>query len=241
MEIIEKDFFLNVLSYLSDYGIGYKTDIAHVFSKYIKSGQTINDPMKLIWKESVNNSINILISNLKSKDYINYDANQELINLLIVDMPFFASITDKGLRYFKENRLLDKQLRLLDAQLKPVKPIKIKNTNNSIKPKAPINTLEDAVKNNDALNKIYVLLSEAELIDKDTKILKDKTGGYKGHFYSTIISFNEKGYFKRQPNKSEYLNICNNTFKADIKEGTARNHKTRQATTLNIPPFTLTD
>ena len=110
-----------------------------------------------------------------------------------------------------------------------------------VKQKEPINTLEDAVINNDALNKIHEILIEAKLIDKDTKVFKDKTGGNKGHFYSSIILFNEKGYFKRRPIKPEYLNICNNTFKADIKESTARNHKTRQGSTLVIPPFIPND
>lgn len=111
---------------------------------------------------------------------------------------------------------------------------------NKKKPKKtmpPIEVLEDAVKNVDALNKIYKILIDANLIDKDTKILKEESSGKLGHFVSTIRLFNTKGYFKREPSRDEYLNICNNTFRLNVSKSTVYNHKTRAKTSLTIPPF----
>jgi len=161
------------------------------------------------------------------------ESKELLLELLLRDNVFFYET-------FREVKDHINHIRHEEGFINLDKEYHIENSKLLI-PKEPINTLVDAVKSNDALNQIYTLLIDAKLIDKDTKIFKDSTGGNKGHFYSTIISFNEKGYFKRKPHRSEYLNICNNTFNADIKESTARNNKTRPATTLTIPPFTLTD
>jgi hypothetical protein len=113
--------------------------------------------------------------------------------------------------------------------------------NKQVKQNEPIKTLEDAVINNNALHKIYSLLIEAKLIDKDTKILMDEGKGKKGILYSTLILFYVKGYFEREPEKFEYLNICKNSFNVTIGESTARNHKTRKQSVLNIPHFTEID
>lgn len=103
--------------------------------------------------------------------------------------------------------------------------------------KGEIKFIEDAAKDKNALTLILSILIEADLIDADSKIFKDNSGGSKGHFYSTIESFHTKGYFSRKPSKVEYLAICKNSFGAEISESTARNSQTRAKGISTIPPF----
>ena len=110
-----------------------------------------------------------------------------------------------------------------------------------VKQKEPINTLADAAINDEAERKIFEVLITAGLIDKESKIVTDKAGGNKGHFYSTIILFFDKGYFSKKPTAQEYLNICKNTFKIDISTSTANNHTTRPKCSFVIPVFIPTD
>jgi len=111
----------------------------------------------------------------------------------------------------------------------------------SIIPVQSINTLEDVTINDYAKENIYDILITAGLIDKDTKIVIDQESGNKGYFFSTILLFFEKGYYKRKPSQIEYLAICKNTFKIDISPGTAKNNKTRPASKLIVPPFISID
>ncbi|SOD12395.1 hypothetical protein [Pedobacter xixiisoli] len=131
--------------------------------------------------------------------------------------------------------------RMMEVRWLPILISELSNQKTIIEPKKNYKILEDAVIYDRAFKKIIEILVNANLIDKETYILIDKRASAKGHFYSTIISLFEKGYFKRRPTTHEYREICRNTFKVEISKATADNHKTRAAGLPNIPPFTKND
>ncbi|WP_295654683.1 hypothetical protein [uncultured Mucilaginibacter sp.] len=189
------------------------------------------DSNKFVYKNSGNSVIlNCLIPNVKPY-YQSVDRDCRNVLDIIKTCTNFSSTEKKELATVLSAYIDFFEMEIHLSELSNQKPI--------VKPPPqPINCLEDAIINDAAKENIFRILISNELIDKDTKFFTDKKSGKKGAFYSSIILFAEKGYFKRIPVVHEYLNICNNTFRANISKATANNHKTRAASTLNIPSFT---
>lgn len=143
---------------------------------------------------------------------------------------------------FRINRLKQSHIRALISHIDNYRFIAIITPITASKPIQNSDqtiVVEDIVKNEKALSELYDILIKADLIDKDTKIFIDKTQGGKGYFYSTLLKFREKGYFKREPSIREYLDICINSFSIKISDGTARNKKSLPQSVIDIPAFVV--
>lgn len=103
---METTFYIDSLIYLSDFGIGQNADLKPILKKYIKIGTPVNDPE---WVKNINNKLSVLKS-MKTYGHINYDENQDLMNLLIVEGEYYVSITPKGYEYI-DRLLLNKTLK----------------------------------------------------------------------------------------------------------------------------------